>query len=627
MSEFTAPSVEELQNKFPSHQIQSFIAQGGMGAVYLATQTSLERPVAIKILPQEFGEDDQYRTSFETEAKALARLNHSNLVGIYDFGDVDGMLFIIMEFVPGRSLFDTAHGQAVDQLEAARLIADMCAGLDHAHTAGMLHRDIKPANVLIDDEARPKIVDFGLARPLGEEHSHGVAFGTPGYTAPEVLTDPLAVDQRSDIFSMGVMLYELLTGQLPGQPMIPASIISGSDRRFDTILNKAIHPDPARRYHTAGEMSADLEALIKKFDMTPGLLATSAMARRPAAIGGRSMSSLVSTPVVMPTVMNSKSGSGAGWIIALIIAVIVGIIVYFSMSGDDEPTGISSAEIKSQQEDKALKIQKAEEKRLAEIKKRREAKKLKEQGLREKEERQAREREQSKREQAIARKQLEKEQQRKKKIEEERKRAMIAAEAEEHKEEVPEYDHAAFIEKERKDISTRAITAIRDHRRDADKILDRKEREVKRIVRREAKGNKGRLMDDMVEEFFRDWKKDGEKPEVPGDLIEEAIELLNEPLEEIDALDEKLFNDLSRDQASYAKELNKKLSDLEKENVTTSVEAIQEELDALDMNGYFLAIVESENPSPNTFTEEVEEDANGEKDENHRKKRKKKRNN
>ena len=268
MSEFTAPSVEELQERFPNHTIESFIAQGGMGAVYLATQTSLDRPVAIKILPQEFGEDEDYRVSFETEAKAMARLNHSNLVGIYDFGDIDGMLFIIMEYIPGRSLFDTAHGQQVDQVEAATLIAEMCHGLDHAHSAGMLHRDIKPANVLIDDEARPKIVDFGLARPLGEEQSDGVVFGTPGYTAPEVLTNPFAVDQRSDIFSMGVMLYEMLTGHLPGNPIIPASSVSHSDVRFDAILNKAIHPDPDQRYKTAGEMAVALEELIKKFEVT-----------------------------------------------------------------------------------------------------------------------------------------------------------------------------------------------------------------------------------------------------------------------------------------------------------------------------------------------------------------------
>ncbi len=266
MSTFTLPSIEDLQDKFPHHNIERFIAQGGMGAVYLARQTSLNRPVAIKILPKEFGDDEDYRISFETEAKAMAKLNHINLVRIYDFGNMNGMLYIIMEFIPGRSLFDTAHGQKVDQLEAARLIVDMSDGLAHAHSAGILHRDIKPANVLIDDQAKPKIVDFGLARPMGDSQTDGVVFGTPSYTAPEVVDNPYSVDQRSDIFSMGVMLYELLTGGLPGQPFVLASKISQSDIRFDKIIAKAIAPDPEKRYLTADAMSEDLHDLIKNFD-------------------------------------------------------------------------------------------------------------------------------------------------------------------------------------------------------------------------------------------------------------------------------------------------------------------------------------------------------------------------
>ncbi len=270
MSEFTAPSIEELQYKFPGHRIDGFIAQGGMGAVYLATQTSLDRQVAIKILPKEFGDDKDYRISFETEAKAMAKLNHPNLVGIYDFGDMDGMLFIVMEYIPGRSLYSVAKGQAVEQLEAANLINEMCHGLAHAHSSGLLHRDIKPANVLIDDEGEPNIVDFGLVRPLGEEQTEGVVFGTPGYTAPEVLHDPGRVDQRSDIFSMGVMLFELLTAKLPDKHFVTASELSQSDVRFDHIIAKAIDPDPNKRYHTAGQMSEALEDLMQKFDDAPG---------------------------------------------------------------------------------------------------------------------------------------------------------------------------------------------------------------------------------------------------------------------------------------------------------------------------------------------------------------------
>lgn len=266
MSIFTPPTLEELQENFKQYKVESFIAQGGMGAVYLASQISLDRPVAIKILPQEFGDDDDYRASFEMEAQAMAKLNHINLVGIFDFGEINGMLYIVMEYVPGRSLFDTAHGQQVDQKEAARLIAHMCDGLEHAHEAGILHRDIKPANVLIDDQAKPKIVDFGLAKAMSAGQADGVIFGTPDYTAPEVILNPHSVDNRSDIFSMGVMLYELLTGKLPGKPVIPASTISKSDPRFDPILEKAINVNPNLRYSSAADLSDDLNTLLSEFD-------------------------------------------------------------------------------------------------------------------------------------------------------------------------------------------------------------------------------------------------------------------------------------------------------------------------------------------------------------------------
>lgn len=336
MPEFTAPSAEELQEKFPNHTIEGFIAQGGMGAVYLANQTSLERPVAIKILPKEFGEDVDYRVSFETEAKAMARLNHNNLIQIYDFGDIDGMLYIIMEYMPGRTLFKVAHGQQVDQIEAASLIRDMCNGLDHAHASGILHRDIKPANVLIDDEGRPKIVDFGLARPLGEEQNGGVIFGTLGYTAPEVLTNPLAVDQRSDIFSMGVMLYEMLTGIMPADPVVPASHVAILHRGFDAIVNRAIHPDPDRRFSTAGEMSEALGELIKKLQQMGGVIATGNITQNSPLLIGASSTGRISSLGRKPVALSSQSSGGAGITVGIIASLVIIGIIIVSVNGDNE---------------------------------------------------------------------------------------------------------------------------------------------------------------------------------------------------------------------------------------------------------------------------------------------------
>jgi serine/threonine protein kinase len=263
---FIAPEPARIAPLFPGYGIEYLIATGGMGAVYKAVQLSLDRPEAIKILPREFGEDESFRTSFEAEAKAMARLNHPNLIGVYDFGEVAGMPFIVMEFVPGKTLFHSAHGIAIAADEAARIVTDVCLGLAHAHEHGILHRDIKPGNILLDQQARPKIGDFGLARPIGTAVRDGeTIFGTPHYTAPEVLKYPNSVGVRADIFSVGVVLHELLTGRLPAADPRPPSVICGCDHRFDAIIRRATHPSPDLRYTSAAEMAKDLGAITHAF--------------------------------------------------------------------------------------------------------------------------------------------------------------------------------------------------------------------------------------------------------------------------------------------------------------------------------------------------------------------------
>jgi serine/threonine protein kinase len=261
---FIAPEPADLAPLFPGYEIQGLIATGGMGAVYCAVQKSLDRTVALKILPMEFSKDAAFCKGFETEAKAMARLNHPNLIGVYDFGEVNGMLYIVMEFVPGKSIYHSAHGQAIDPPEVIRLIAAICGGLAHAHENGIIHRDIKPANILLDLNAQPKIGDFGLARPVERKVEEGEEiFGTPHYTAPEVVDSPHSVDCRADIFSVGVMLHELLTGKLPADDPRPASLIARCDVRFDAIIKRATQPLPATRYSSAQEMAKDLQAIAK----------------------------------------------------------------------------------------------------------------------------------------------------------------------------------------------------------------------------------------------------------------------------------------------------------------------------------------------------------------------------
>ena len=265
---FDPPEPEELSDLLSGYDVSSLIATGGMGAVYAATQISLDRPVAIKLLPRELG-GDNFREQFQAEARSMAKLNHPNLIGIYDFGQADGMPYIVMELVKGKSLYYSCYQTAVDQHTACELIIEICEGLAHAHKAGIIHRDIKPANILLDPEAHAKIGDFGLASQAdgdGEE----MAFGTPGYAAPEILEDPASIGVPSDIFAVGVILYELLTGFIPEQPPRPASTVHNSDPRLDNIIRTATRRNPRMRYQNAQDMADEIKSLLPHLGKTSG---------------------------------------------------------------------------------------------------------------------------------------------------------------------------------------------------------------------------------------------------------------------------------------------------------------------------------------------------------------------
>ncbi len=262
LSEFSPPDPADLQRLLPAYAFDSLIAKGGMGAVYKARQISLDRDVAVKILPRELGADSQFRQGFETEARAMARLNHANLIGVYDSGDLQGMPFIVMEYIPGKSLYHSAYGKQVHPDEVVRLALGILAGLGHAHEHGIIHRDIKPANILLTAKAEPKIGDFGLAVPMDAE-GPGLVMGTPGYTAPEVIKNPHAADRRSDIFAVGVIFYELLTGERPAEGAPPPSALCQCPPALDAIYQRATHPNPAFRYPDCAAMAAALEAAVR----------------------------------------------------------------------------------------------------------------------------------------------------------------------------------------------------------------------------------------------------------------------------------------------------------------------------------------------------------------------------
>jgi tRNA A-37 threonylcarbamoyl transferase component Bud32 len=262
-----APQPQELARHFPHLEILELLGQGGMGAVYKARQVKLDRLVALKVLPPEVGREPAFAERFLREARALARLSHSHIVGIHDFGEVEGLYYFVMEFVDGGNLRQLMSGRPVEPARAGHIVAQVCEALDYAHGEGVVHRDIKPENILVDRKGGVKIADFGLARLVIRTPADfsltgsRQIMGTPYYMAPEQIDRPQEVDHRADIYSLGVVLYELLTNKLPLGSFKPPSQQTRVDARFDAIVLRALAREPEQRYQTVGELKSDLEAM------------------------------------------------------------------------------------------------------------------------------------------------------------------------------------------------------------------------------------------------------------------------------------------------------------------------------------------------------------------------------
>jgi len=238
---------------------------GGMGIVYKARQKNLDRLVAIKILHASKAHHPQFQKRFEREAKALAALTHPNIVAIHDFGKQEDHYYLVMEYVEGLTLREVQVDNPLTQEEIFNILQQICDALEYAHRQGVIHRDIKPDNILIDQEGRVRIADFGLAK-LGAESEiqdktltrSGVMMGTMNYMAPEQMANSADVDSRADLFSTGVLLYEMLTGELPiGSFELPSSR-GGGNVHLDKIVKKALSRDPDKRYQKASELKEDL---------------------------------------------------------------------------------------------------------------------------------------------------------------------------------------------------------------------------------------------------------------------------------------------------------------------------------------------------------------------------------
>jgi serine/threonine-protein kinase len=261
------------------YRVEALLGSGGMAQVYRGTDMVLSRSVAIKVLSSDYSRDPAFVERFRREARAAARLNHPTVVSVYDTGSDDGVHFIVMEFVSGRTLAQilAAEGPLLPERVAA-ISARVAEALSFAHEAGLVHRDVKPGNVMLTDRGDVKVMDFGIARAAsgpGQAITETTSIlGTAAYLSPEQ-AEGKPVDPRSDIYSLGVVLYELLTGQPPfsgpspvavaykhvmEEPVPPSAVRSGVPSALEAIAMRALAKDPSRRYASADLMRADLEA-------------------------------------------------------------------------------------------------------------------------------------------------------------------------------------------------------------------------------------------------------------------------------------------------------------------------------------------------------------------------------
>ncbi len=265
-----APAPEELQAMLPQYEVIKMLGRGGMGAVYMGRQIALERSVAIKILSAD-SDDLEFTERFKNEAKAMAKLNHPGIVAVYDFGQTQsGLLYIVMEYVDGTDIARMIASEGRLHTEHAMAItAHVCDALSYAHDQGIIHRDIKPANIMVGYDGVVKVADFGLAKAdtadgqsVGLTQS-GIVMGTMHYIAPEMMVLGSSVDQRADIYAVGVMLYQMLTGKVPhGMFALPSMQVQGLDPRYDGIIAKAMQEDRDVRYQNARELRVDLNAIL-----------------------------------------------------------------------------------------------------------------------------------------------------------------------------------------------------------------------------------------------------------------------------------------------------------------------------------------------------------------------------
>jgi hypothetical protein len=290
---------ELIGRKLGKYTLEAKLGEGGMAAVFSSHHPQFDRPVAIKILPPTIGRDAGFRARFEREGRTIAGLNHPNIIRIYDIDEAEGLFYMVMDLLPGGTLEGRLREGGLDRKWSADVVVKMAEALDYAHTRGVIHRDIKPSNILLDADGHPVLADFGIARLVqgdGEPNltSAGMVMGTPAYMAPEQLTGQ-PPDARADIYSLGVVLYQLLAGRAPftgdttavisghltRQPPPPRESAPDLPLALDAVVLQALAKQPDHRFKSAGVFAQALRNAAS--DLEPGIVRVASAARAQAA--------------------------------------------------------------------------------------------------------------------------------------------------------------------------------------------------------------------------------------------------------------------------------------------------------------------------------------------------------
>lgn len=273
---------KDASSQIPGYKVLGKLGSGAMAVVYKAKQLSLDRVVAVKVLPKKFVQKSDYVERFYKEGRIAAKLNHNNIVQAIDVGEVGGLYYFVMEYVEGKTLYDDlSKGKIFKETEALEIILQLTRALSHAHSLGLIHRDVKPKNIMINKDGVVKLADMGLARETSDikaaKHEQGKAFGTPYYIAPEQIRGLVDIDGRADIYALGATLFHMVTGRVPFEANTPSEVMkkhlkepltppdhintalsAGVSEVIETMMAK----NRDERYKSMEEVITDLEAVL-----------------------------------------------------------------------------------------------------------------------------------------------------------------------------------------------------------------------------------------------------------------------------------------------------------------------------------------------------------------------------